>query len=102
MDHRACYEAAFEPGDRAELVRASFACPRCLRAPGSIRLVDAAGGPVAEATCADCRRLWQVELSPAQALAVLLGDVRGLVADAGPQARRLRDLASFAGEDVGI
>jgi hypothetical protein len=95
------YAATFEPGDAPVLVRASLACPRCLRAPDALRLVDAAWMPVAELRCARCARLWQVELTLAQVLRLVLTDAAHVPTDLGPQARRIRAVAACEAEDLG-
>jgi hypothetical protein len=95
------YEATFEPGDEPLLVRASLTCPQCLRVAGALRLVDAVAVPVAELTCARCARLWQVELTLAQLLRLVLTDVARMRTELGPQALRLRELAACSDDDLG-
>jgi hypothetical protein len=95
------YEATFEPGDAPPLVRASLTCPSCLRLAAALRLVDAVAVPVAELTCARCGRLWQVELTLAQLLRLVLTDAARMRTDLGPQARRIRELAACSDEDLG-
>lgn len=96
-----CFGAAFRPGDEPTLVRASFACPGCLRAAHAVTVVDARALPVAELSCRGCGRLWQVELTLAQLLRVLVAGVAGIEVVAGPQAARLRELATCDDEDRG-
>lgn len=61
--------ARFRPDDPDALVRASLACPVCLRCDG-VRWVGALDGydPSIRCECAWCQREWTVYLVPEQAL----------------------------------
>jgi hypothetical protein len=63
--------ARFRPEDPDELVRASVACPLCLRSEG-VRFEAALEGydPSLACSCPDCRVRWRVYLEPLQALRV--------------------------------
>jgi hypothetical protein len=95
------YEAGFEPADGPDLVLAAFACPWCLAGARALALVDARERPVAELACPACARLWQVELTLAQVLALLLAPPAALEIRRGPQAQWLRDQATIMAEDIG-
>jgi hypothetical protein len=95
------YEAGFEPADGSDLVLAAFACPGCLFGARALALVDARERPVAELACPACARLWQVELTLAQVLALLLAPPSALEVRRGPQAEWLLRLATITPEDIG-
>jgi hypothetical protein len=61
--------ARFLPGDPDELVRASLACPVCLRGDGVLRQEALQGyDPSVSCHCPTCDARWRVYLTPEQAL----------------------------------
>ena len=61
--------ARFRPEDPDELVKASLACPVCLRSEG-VQCQDSLDGydPSVQCVCPSCQARWRVFLAPEQVL----------------------------------